>query len=47
MPQLNGQYTVFGHVIEGLDILDAISASPTDSNDFPTEKIIIKSIVLE
>jgi len=47
MPQLNGQYTVFGHVIEGLDILEVISTSPTDSNDFPMEKIIIKSIRLE
>ena len=47
LPQLNGQYTVFGHVTEGLDVLDAISASPTDSNDFPSEPIIIRSIRLE
>jgi cyclophilin family peptidyl-prolyl cis-trans isomerase/predicted small secreted protein len=47
MPQLNGQYTVFGHVTEGLDVLDAISASPTDSNDLPSEEIIIRSIRME
>jgi peptidyl-prolyl cis-trans isomerase B (cyclophilin B) len=47
MPQLNGQYTVFGRVIEGLDVLDAISASPTDSNDFPSDDIIIRSIRME
>lgn len=47
LPQLNGRYTVFGRVVEGLDVLDAISASPVDSNDFPTEKIVIKSIRME
>ncbi len=47
MSQLNGQYTVFGRVIEGLDQLDAISGLPVNSNDFPTEKVVIKSIRLE
>jgi len=47
LPQLNGKYTVFGRVIEGLDVLQAVSNSPTDSNDFPTEKIIIKTIRME
>jgi cyclophilin family peptidyl-prolyl cis-trans isomerase len=44
MPQLNGQYTVFGHVTEGLEVLDAISGIPVNSNDFPTENIVIESI---
>ena len=47
IPRLNGQYTVFGHVTEGLDVLDAISASPTDSNDLPSDPIIIRSIRME
>jgi len=47
MPELNGQYTVFGKVIEGLDQLDAISGIPTNSNDFPTKKVVIQSIRLE
>lgn len=47
MPNLNGQYTVFGRVLEGLDVLDAISRKRTDSNNFPLEKIVIKRIVLE
>jgi len=47
MSQLNGQYTVFGNVTEGLDVLDAISALPVDSNDFPTERVVIQSIRLE
>jgi cyclophilin family peptidyl-prolyl cis-trans isomerase len=47
MSQLNGQYTVFGRVIEGLDQLDAISGLPVNSNDYPSEKVVIKSIRLE
>lgn len=47
MPQLNGQYTVFGRVSEGLDVLDAISALPVNTNDFPTERVVIQSIRLE
>ena len=47
MSQLNGQYTVFGRVIEGLDQLDAISGLPVNSNDFPSERVVIQSIRLE
>ena len=47
MPQLNGQYTVFGRVIEGLNVLDAISGLPADSNDYPAEKVVVQSIRLE
>lgn len=47
MPQLNGQYTVFGRVTEGLDVLDAISTIPVNSNDFPVEPVVIQSIRLE
>lgn len=47
MPQLNGQYTVFGKVTQGLEVLDAISGIPVNSNDFPTENVIIESIRVE
>ena len=47
MSQLNGQYTVFGRVIEGLDQIDAISGLPVNSNDFPAERVVIQSIRLE
>ena len=47
MPQLNGQYTAFGKVTQGLEVLDAISGIPTNSNDFPTENVVIESIRLE
>ena len=46
-PKLDGKYTVFGEVLEGLDVLDAISNQQTDSNDFPLAKIVIKSITIQ
>lgn len=44
MPQLDGQYTVFGHVIEGLDALNAISKLRTDTNDSPLERVVIQGV---
>ncbi len=46
MPQLDGDYTVFGRVTEGLEVLDEISKMPTNSNDFPLDKVVIRSIKL-
>ena len=47
MPNLDGQYTVFGQVLEGMDVLQAISAQASDTNDNPTDPIVIKSATLE
>lgn len=45
-PHLDGQYTVFGEVIEGLDIVEKIQAVETDKNDRPLEDIrILKATV--
>ncbi len=44
MPEYNGQYTVFGNVIYGLDTLDLISMKPVDSNDYPLERCVIRSV---
>lgn len=44
MPEYNGQYTVFGRVVKGLEELDQLSTRPVDSNDNPIEKITIKSL---
>ena len=44
MPDYDGQYTVFGHVLWGLDTLDTLSTRATDTNDYPTDRIEIKSI---
>jgi len=45
--ELNGQYTVFGRILEGLEDLEEISRLNTDRNNFPLEKVVIKRIVVE
>jgi cyclophilin family peptidyl-prolyl cis-trans isomerase len=47
LENFNGKYTVFGTVLEGLETLDRISNTRTDSNDFPMEKIIIRRARVE
>lgn len=44
MTGLDGQYTVFGQVVEGLDVLESISRVPTDSNECPLERIEISAL---
>ncbi|HSI11093.1 MAG TPA: peptidylprolyl isomerase [Chthoniobacter sp.] len=44
MPSYDGQYTVFGNVIWGLDSLNQISELPVDTNDNPIQRVEIKSI---
>ena len=41
---LDGEYTVFGETIEGLDVIDRIAAAPTDKYDRPLKDIRILSI---
>jgi len=43
MPELDGKYTVFGHVIEGMDVLDTLSIQPADTNDNPVPPIEIRA----
>lgn len=42
---LDGQYSIFGEVIDGLDIIDKIATVPTDRYDRPYEDVIIETIV--
>lgn len=39
---LDKQYTVFGEVVEGIEIADTVVSQPRDSNDNPLEKISMK-----
>jgi len=43
---LDGQYTVFGEVVKGMDIVDMIAAQPKDRGDRPLEDIKIISMKL-
>ncbi len=46
-PHLDGDYTVFGEVTEGLDIVDKIAAVKTGYMDVPVEPVTIKNITIE
>lgn len=48
IPHLDGGYTVFGEIAEGLDVLEKIQQTATDENDRPLEDVrILKATVIE
>jgi cyclophilin family peptidyl-prolyl cis-trans isomerase len=44
--QLDGDYTVFGETLEGLDVIDKIAAVQTDARDCPVQDVKIVTIKL-
>lgn len=46
-PGLDGNYAVFGVLVEGFEVLQAISAVMTDANDTPVENVVILSATCE
>ena len=44
-PFLDQKYTVFGEVIKGMEVIDAIAAVPTGPGDFPEKDVRILRIV--
>ena len=44
IPELDGDYTVFGQAFEGLDVLDTLNALPVDEENHPVEDLYIMSI---
>lgn len=41
---LDGDYAAFGRVTDGMDVVDAIAATPTDMNDKPLTDVVIERI---
>ncbi len=46
-PHLDGDYTVFGKVIKGLEVIDKIAASPRDSLERPLEDVRIMTVTVK
>jgi len=45
-PHLDGQYTVYGEVVEGMDVVDKIQQAATDKNNRPlTDVRILRAII--
>lgn len=46
-PHLDGQYAAFGKIIEGMDIVDKIAETKTNSADQPLEPQVIKKMTVQ
>jgi cyclophilin family peptidyl-prolyl cis-trans isomerase len=44
---LDDKHPVFGKVIEGIEVVEAIGATPTNPSDRPIEEVIIKTVTIE
>eukprot|EP00892_Ulva_mutabilis_P012197 jgi/Ulvmu1/934/UM102_0017.1 len=43
---LDGTYTIFGHVIDGLEVLERMEKVPVDDSDRPTTEIVLKNVTI-
>jgi len=44
LPNLDGNYVVFGKVVKGMDVVDKIAQVETDPRDMPKEKVIMTKV---
>jgi peptidyl-prolyl cis-trans isomerase A (cyclophilin A) len=46
-PWLDGKHTIFGKVVEGMDVVQAIVRSDRDQRDRPLEDVVVERIEIE
>jgi peptidyl-prolyl cis-trans isomerase A (cyclophilin A) len=46
-PWLNGKHTIFGQVISGSEVVEAISKVSTGRNDRPVDDVVLESVAIE
>jgi len=46
VPHLDGDYTLFGEIVQGLEVAEAINSVATDKNDVPLSPVVFNAVVL-